>query len=146
MNAVLQYQNHWDEWLRQQAAMLREGRFNEVDRIAIAEELEGIVQSDEQALVSYLKQVMIHLCKLRYLKNRQPVRHWQAELTNFRGEIGEKFQNAYSNPARQAAMQMRAWKTARKVLQHVLDPTDAKSLPHECPFSLEQLRDDDYFG
>lgn len=146
MNAVLQYQNDWDERLRQQAALLREGRFNEVDRDAIADELEAIVQKEESALRSYIKQLMIHLCKLRYVANRDPTQHWEGEIANFRDEIDDLCVNAFTNPARQESTRQRAWRGARKVLAATLTAAELRALPRECPFTWEQLRDDDYLG
>lgn len=146
MNAVLQYQNDWDEWMRHQAALLREGRFHEADRDAIADELEAIVQKEESALRSYIKQLMLHLCKLRHVANRDPAQHWKGEIANFRDEIDELCVNAFTNPARQEAIRLRAWRGARKVRAATLTAAELQALPRECPFTWEQLRDDDYFG
>lgn len=145
MNAVLSYERDYNDWLLEQARLLREGRMSEVDGATIAGEIEDMVTESEAALTSYMRPVLVHLCKLAYMKNRQPVRHWRREIRLFRNQIEDRILNRYTNPSKLESLHARAWRGARRELEDVLDDADWRALPKTSPFTLDQVRDHTYF-
>ena len=57
-------------WTKQQADLLRQGRWNEIDASNIAEELEDMGSSRELELESRLGVLLAHLLKWRYQLER----------------------------------------------------------------------------
>ncbi|MBK5937989.1 DUF29 family protein [Halochromatium roseum] len=53
-------------WAEQQAALVRSGRFGELDYEGILEELENMGREQRVALQSLFRQILIHLLKLDY--------------------------------------------------------------------------------
>ena len=54
------------QWARQQAALLRAGRFSALDIEHIAEEIEDVGKSEERELESRLAVLIAHLLKWQY--------------------------------------------------------------------------------
>lgn len=154
MNAVLSnasidpsdmHAHHFHDWLMMQARLLREGKVGEADLVHIAQELEEMGNEIESALVSYFRQTLVHLCKMRYASHIEPSNHWRAEISNFRSEIDERAINRFTNPDKIEDMFKRAWKGARKNLKVVMSADEYQQVPLDCSFTLLQTRDADYF-
>jgi hypothetical protein len=60
------YDQDFYAWTMHNAQLLREGRFNEIDRTNIAEELESMGKSQKRALNSRLTVLLAHLLKWRH--------------------------------------------------------------------------------
>ena len=145
MNASLSYERDYNDWLLEQARLLREGRMSEVDGATIAEEIEDMVTESEAALTSYIRLVLAHLCKLKYVKNREPSRHWRREVGEFRDRIEDRILNRFTNLQKLERIHARAWRGARHQLQNHLDEADWKSLPTDPLYTLAQVRDRNFF-
>lgn len=154
MNAVLSdtsidpndmHAHQFHDWLMLQARLLREGKVAEADLVHIAQELEETGNEIESALVSYFRQTLVHLCKIRYASHGESTNHWRAEISNFRSEIDERAINRFSNPNKIEEIFSRAWKGARKNLKVVMAADEYKRVPRDCPFTLLQTRDANYF-
>lgn len=65
------YDTDYSAWLERQAALLRAGRFDEIDVVHLAEELEDTGRGERRALESHLKNVLLHLLRLRYQPERR---------------------------------------------------------------------------
>ena len=48
------YEQDFSLWLEEQAALLREGRFDELDLVNLVEEIEAIARKDKKAIRSIL--------------------------------------------------------------------------------------------
>ena len=57
------YDTDFVEWADQTAALVRAGRFNEVDVENLAEEIEGLGKSERKAVRSQLRRMLMHLIK-----------------------------------------------------------------------------------
>ncbi|MDS4022929.1 MAG: DUF29 domain-containing protein [Candidatus Competibacter sp.] len=130
-------------WTEQQAALLRQGRFGEADLGHIAEEIESMGKSDRRALKNHLINVVVHLLKWRCQRKRRG-RSWESSIINGRREIGwiledspslrpqlpVLFEDVYGEARRQACRETRL---------------SLANFPEECPFSVEQALDADYW-
>src|SRR5215472_14077911 len=68
-------------WLLNQAAALQRSRPDWLDWRNLAEELEGMGRSEENALESYLVVLLKHLLKFRY-QPRKKTPSWEASVEN----------------------------------------------------------------
>ncbi len=60
------YQQDFYTWTQEQAALLKQGRFNEVDLKHLVEEIEDMGKSEKRALESYIESLLMHLLKWKY--------------------------------------------------------------------------------
>lgn len=100
-------------------------------------------RSERHALSSHLKILMLHLLKWRYQPTFRGV-SWQLSITNARDELQELLEDSPSLSGQLSALVARRYPAARQraVLETGL-PTE--TFPPECPFSVEQLLDNDYW-
>ncbi len=75
-------------WSAQQTELLRRAargeRVNGVDWDHVVEEIEDVGISELNAVRSYLRQMLVHLLKLRGWPNSQSVAQWRVEIAAFR--------------------------------------------------------------
>ena len=130
-------------WTRHQAEAMRTGRFDLLDTENVAEEIESLGKADRQQLSNRLDVLITHLLKWQF---QPPSRSgsWRGTIRTQRGRI------------------MRLLKLSPSSLQHV--GTDAQEgygrarataadetglpleqLPSTCPYSVEELLDEDFF-
>ena len=64
-NAEL-YEQDFYQWTQEQAALLREGAWHDLDVTNLAEEVESLGKSDRRALGSHLRNLVLHLLKWHY--------------------------------------------------------------------------------
>jgi len=66
-----------------------------LDCLEIADELEGMVRSEDRAVQSFLQVLLIHLLKWRYEPNRGS-RSWRVSIQNARSEIRDQLADSPS--------------------------------------------------
>jgi len=130
-------------WLLDQASALQRLQPDSLDWRNLAEELEAMGRSEENALESYLVVLLKHLLKCRYQAGKKTP-GWEASIENSReriarllkrspslkSEIDETFRAAYSLARRKAGAEMRLGK----------DEWD-QHLPQSCEWSLDAVLD-----
>lgn len=139
------YETDFQAWAFEQARLLRQGRFDEIDVGHVAEELEDMGRSEGRALRSELTELLAHLLKLRYSPSRYPRRHWEEEVANHRVRIENLLSESPSLKARLDNRFAATWKTARKLALLSLKRDGISDLPNENPFTLEQALDFDFW-
>ena len=65
MNEV-KYEQDFYGWTQEQARLLREGRFAELDVANVIEEIETLGRSERRELVSRLRVLLLHLLKWQH--------------------------------------------------------------------------------
>ena len=70
------YEEDFYAWTQEQAALLREGKWHELDCEHLIEEIEDLVRSARKELRSYLEGLALHLLKWRYQPDYQ-TRSWR---------------------------------------------------------------------
>ncbi|MTW21693.1 DUF29 domain-containing protein [Allochromatium palmeri] len=131
-------------WTLESANRLRSGRLAGLDLERIAEELEEMGRSEKHALSSHLKVLMLHLLKWRHQPSFRGV-SWQLSITNARDEIQELLEDSPSLRHQLADLMTRRYPVARQraILETGLPET---TFPRQCPFTVEQLLDADYWA
>ncbi|MFM2043706.1 MAG: hypothetical protein RLY86_2282 [Pseudomonadota bacterium] len=138
-------------WTKVQAAALRDiaqgRRSNAVDWENVIEEIESLGSVQEHALVSHLVNIIVHLLKLELSPAENPRKHWRQEIGHQRvrferrlkknpglkSSLGLLFAEAYEDARRDAAISMEQ------------DGLSLKDIPEACPYTLDQIRDFDWF-
>ena len=84
-NAEL-YEQDFYRWTQEQIALLREGKWHEIDREHLVEEIEDLGRSARKELRSYLENLVLHLLKWRYQPDYQ-TRGWRDSIVENRARI-----------------------------------------------------------
>ena len=140
---TLLYECDYYTWALVNAAAIRERRLEHVDLDNVAAEIEDLGKSQESALESHLKVVLLHLLKLQHQPRRSTrsgqltVREQRLALRKvlrrnpgLRGETREILNDAYQE-ARVAAARETRLKEER--------------FPPHCPWTFQQAEEDKFF-
>jgi hypothetical protein len=145
--SLIEHDKDFFLWTRQQAEALRrlaEARPNgEVDWPNLIEEIEDLGKEQQHAIVSHLIVALVHLFKLSYSPDLEPRRHWMVEIDAQRGSLERRLRINPSLRARSDELLAEAWRLASRQLK--LQFGRGSAIPTDCPFTLAQLLNDDWF-
>lgn len=129
-------------WSRRQAALLREGRYDDVDMENVAEEIESVARSQVSSLRSCYRLIAAHLLKVLFQPERF-TRSWQGTIVRERFNAAAYLEESPSLKPRRAEIFAKAYAEAR-VSASAETGLTVKAFPPEAPFTLEQLSSVDY--
>ena len=145
------YDTDFSAWALRNAELLRAGRVAEADISHISEELEGLARKDRNEFVSHLVILLLHLLKWQF-QLQQLTRSW-------REFSGKSWENSIDEQRYQIQRQLKfspslkpflpealqeAWPDAVKLA--VKETRLARSVfPAQCPYTLEQVLDEDFY-
>jgi len=145
------YDSDTFSWAMTQADALRDvaagRRSNAVDWDHVIEEIESLGKEQRHALRSHLANILAHLLKLDFSTAVDPVSHWRKEVRVQRAQFEDRL---FDNPGLKphlAAILAEAYVKARKLAASGLeeDGITLSRLPQDCPYTLDQVRDFDWF-
>jgi hypothetical protein len=137
------YEQDFYAWTQTTAALIRAGKWYDLDREALAEEVESLGKSQHRELGSRLDVLVMHLLKWRY----QPSEHsgsWRSTIRTQRCELRRLLQQ---NPSLRPLI---ASIIADGYGDACLEASDETGLPlttfpHTCPWTVEQILDADFW-
>ena len=137
-------------WTQEQAALLRSGRLSDIDLINLAEEVEDMGISEKRALESRLEVLIMHLLKWKYQPERRKTSHsWRKTITEQRARIQK---NLKENPGLKPLLKLQTEESKEFFLERYRfakmsaeTETGLESFPKECPFTLDQILDDEFY-
>jgi hypothetical protein len=140
------YDRDYQQWLTQTLSQLRSQDFKNLDLENLIEEVESLGRRERHAISSYLMRLCEHLLKLKYWESERDWcrRGWNVEITNFRIQIQEELE---SSPSLRSFLQdsfPKQYSNGRKLFLKASE-LDARSIPEEPCFTLEQALDEDWF-
>ncbi|MBY0332230.1 MAG: DUF29 domain-containing protein [Acetobacteraceae bacterium] len=118
------YERDFYAWTQDQAAHLRawpEGmRPNALDIDHLAEEIEDLGTAQRSAARSLLRQIAVHLLKLRFHPDASAINHWRGEVSEFRIQVEDIFHDSPSLRARRHELAEAAWAQAARIVGRLL--------------------------
>jgi hypothetical protein len=134
------YDTDFVEWTAKTAALLREGRIDEIDIKNLAEEIEDLGKSDRSAVRSQLGRMIMHLIK----QKMQPERDgssWRNSVVDARREIRVRIEDSPSlrRHLRQNLEKIYTAAVQDAVEEMQLPKARAAEIPAECPYTLDEL-------
>lgn len=148
------YEQDIELWRETTIQQIRAQQFTEVDWEHLLEELEEMSKSDRQALTSNLVILIAHLLKLQIQFNapNSMKGSWYESVNEHRFRVKDDLQEKPSLKNYLPQALTRAYPKARnlaikdsqKAKWGVRQPLE-KEYPFECPFTLEQIFDDDFY-
>lgn len=149
MNAVekvaVAYDADFYEWLRHQTHLLKERRLAELDLEHLTEEIEDLGNELLASVQSWAAQILAHLVCLKLSPASDPKAHWEDEVATFRLSLTGRLENSPSLERKLSGSYDKMWLKARRLAQVKLRRDGVTQLPAECPFTLAQVLDPDFF-
>jgi DNA-binding PucR family transcriptional regulator len=144
------YREDFYAWTRDQAAALRElqgQRWNgPLDLEHLAEEIEDLGSEVRWGIESHIERVIEHLLKLESSPSAEPRRGWLVSVRSARSEIGRRLTRAIRREIQPELGTMfdNARYNAAQALAEDGEMEAARSLPLECPYTLDHILDRDF--
>jgi hypothetical protein len=124
-------------WSQEQAALLRDKKFTDLDLDNLAEEIEALGKRDRRELESRLRVLMTHLLKWRY-QSEERSGSWRGTITEQRLRIQRLLRDS---PSLLIQVQAGAHSEYPDARTKALDETGLLTLPETCPFTAAQILD-----
>ena len=140
---MINYEKDFYSWTQEQAALLKDGRFSELDIDNLIEEVESMGRGEKRELESRLTVLLLHLLKWKYQEVRRG-RSWQLSIDEQRIKFEEILNE---NPGLKLALDeiiRDAYRLA--VIQAARETKITKAVfPECCPWNLAQLIEDEFY-
>jgi len=137
------YDTDFYKWSQEQAQLLRLGRFNEIDRVNIIEEIEDMGKSQKRALASRLEVLLMHLLKWQY----QPAfrgTSWQLTIEEQRQRIAEVIEENPSLIHGIEELIERSYRYAKRSAMRETGIHQAR-FPPNCSWAFSQFMNNDFW-
>jgi Domain of unknown function DUF29 len=141
------YDRDFNEWVQFNVDLLRRGCVEGADIEHIVEELEGLANRDQRAVENRLVVLVMHLLKWKLQPDRRYSRSgkssWLSTILEQRRRVAQLLQNSPS-------LKPFACSAFAEMYPYVVKRASAetgipiKQFPGECPFSLDQVLDQEF--
>ncbi|HMV38204.1 MAG TPA: DUF29 domain-containing protein [Plasticicumulans sp.] len=130
-------------WTREQAAALRAGRFDTLDREALAEEIESMGNRERRELVNRLAVLLCHLLKWQYQPERRGS-SWRSTIREQRRQVALILRD---NPSLRPKLPELLADAYEYGAEDALEETGffKAPWPQQCPFGMEQVLAADFW-
>ncbi len=129
-------------WALEQAALIRAGRFSEVDIVNVAEEIEDVGKSELRAFRSNLEAILVHMLKWNYQAERR-TRSWELSIFEHRRRVQEALMDSASLAAKWDEVLLRGYVLARlRAARETNFPM--RNLPQDCPYDKAEIMEAEY--
>jgi len=129
-------------WLEKTINLLEEKKFNKIDLENLIEELKNLGKRDKLAVASLLEQIIRHILLLTYWQSeyQRNYRHWLAEIKSFRKQLNKGLTTNLKN-----YLETNLPEIYQDAINYVQIKSDLYIFPLQCPYTLDQLLNEDWF-
>ncbi|WP_265269611.1 DUF29 domain-containing protein [Nostoc sp. KVJ3] len=137
------YETDFYAWTQEQATLLRNEQWSQIDLQNLIEEIQSLGKQQRQELRNRLSILIGHLLKWQYQSQRRS-RSWLATLRIQRLDIAELLED---NPSLKPYLEEALRKAYLKGVELAVGETDLpkRTFPVECPYSLSEIVDSDFY-
>jgi Domain of unknown function DUF29 len=136
------YEADFYEWTQQQARLLRERRWDDLDLENLIDEVESVGRSEKKEIYSRLKVLLAHLLKWKYQPGARAA-GWSGTIREQRERLSMVLEGSPSLGGQPETAFARAYLSAR-LLAAKETGIDFTLFPEACPFTVEQALDEDF--
>ncbi len=145
------YQKNYTEWAEKTADLLKKGQFSELDIEHLLEELASMGASEQNELESRLTILIAHLLKWQFQYQQLSERwqefkgdSWRTTIIEQRTRIAKRLRKSPGLKTKLPEILLEAYEDALELaIKETQLPTT--TFPSECPYSVEQLFNDDFY-
>jgi hypothetical protein len=138
-----QYDKDFYAWITHNAALIRQGKFSEIDAEHVAEELEDMGKSNKRELLSRLSVLIAHLLKWQF-QSKKHSRSWKYTIKEQRFEILDLLKESPSLKYELRDHLTKTYKKAILIAAREMKISEEK-LPLSCPFNLQECLDHEFW-
>jgi len=131
------YEADYGAWVASQAALLRDGRFDQLDLHHLIDEVESLGRSDFHRFESAIKIVLLHLLKWDVQTDHRS-RSWADSIEGHRRRIGKELEDSPSYRSRIDEAVKEAYGRAR-LKAHKETRLPMRAFPEQCPYSWDDI-------
>ena len=137
------YETDFYAWTQEQATLLRNEQWSQIDLQNLIEEIQSLGKQQRQELRNRLSVLICHLLKWQYQSGRRS-RSWLATLRIQRLDIAELLED---NPSLKPYLEEALRKAYLKGVELAVGETDLpkRTFPVECPYNLIEIVDYDFY-
>jgi hypothetical protein len=139
----MNYQQDFYSWTQEQAGLLKAGRLSELDVQNLIEEVISMGSSNKSSLRSFIRLLLMHLLKYKYQPEYRS-RSWQSTINYCRYDIADLIEDSPSLKTFTDEMLQISYPRA---VNAAVSETGIykKNFPATCPWTFEQIIDDEFF-
>jgi hypothetical protein len=142
INAKTLYEQDFNLWLEETVNLLKNRQLDQLDYDNLIEEIESMARKDKRALESNLEQILMHLLKWQYQKNKRS-NSWRYSIIEHRNRLKKDFRDSPSLKHYFDDVLEDCYQTAREFASEQTG-LDIKTFPIDLPFTKENILDPDY--
>jgi hypothetical protein len=137
------YDRDFHAWTQEQARLLRERRFEDLDLANLVEEVESVGAADKREIRSRLEVIIAHLLEWQYQPGLRASR-WRDTLDEQRSMLAEI---AVDSPSLDVYVREQALKRYRAGVLAAARQTGLamRIFPKACPFAVDEILDPDFY-
>ena len=124
-------------WSQEQARAIREGRFEDIDRENVAEEIESVGRTEFNSLISALRVLMRHMLKWDH-QPEQRSRSWENTIKEQRNRVHRQFRKNPSLKSQRDEVVRDGYASGRLLASTEAD-MDVDRFPEECPYDWDAI-------
>jgi hypothetical protein len=134
---VITYNTDIVAWAREQARLLRAGRFDALDIEHIADEIEDVGKSEQRELENRMAVLVAHLLKWQYQPERRG-NSWRRTIQEQRRAIARRLEKT---PSLKPDLRNSEWweDVFGDAVSAVLAEVELDNLPETCPWSVDEI-------
>lgn len=138
------YEKDFYAWTQEQASLLRNQQWSQLDLINLIEEIESLGKQQRQELRNRLSLLIGHLLKWEYQSEGRS-RSWLATIRIQRLDVSELLE---SNPSLKLYLEEALQKAYIKGVELAVKETELprRTFPLECLYSLSQIIEDSFYS
>jgi hypothetical protein len=145
MDSPAGYHDDFYAWTQEQASLLEARQFDNLDLLNLVEEVTALGISQKHAVGSHLRNLLLHLLKWQYQPTMRQTGHsWRYSIINARTELEVLFSDSPSLQ-RQLPDSLPTEYTRARRLAHGETGLPVTAFPEQCPWTVEQLLNTDFF-
>ena len=141
--ATTRYEKDVLAWSREQAELLRSGRWSELDIDHIADEIDDVGRSEQRELANRMAVLLAHLLKWQFQPDRQSA-SWKRTIAERRRAIARRLGKT---PSLKASLEDTEWldDVWGDAVVKAIAETGLDDLPENCLWSVSAILDESFY-
>lgn len=141
--ATTRYEKDVLAWSREQAELLRAGRWSELDIAHIADEIDDVGKSEQRELANRMAVLLAHLLKWRFQPDRQSA-SWRRTIAEQRRAIARRLRKT---PSLKASLEDADWLDGAwgDAVVKAIAKTGRDDFPEHCLWSVAAILDESFY-
>lgn len=135
------YKQDFYRWTQETAALIAAGKWHEIDQALLADEVGGLGREDQREMARSVQRILKELLVWWAMPGERRG-NWAVTMSEQRACLEALVEDSPALKAQLGEVVAKEYRWARSKAQ---DQTTGYLFPETCPFTVEQVLDDDFF-